>query len=293
MNLVCIECKATLGEPMDNFLACSSCGKKYSIINGIPVVLPEPLSPAAKSEEQFWRTDEIEGVESPYPWMGLVHKKNDILHVQSVLDFMEDKVCFDAKKILEIGSGPSYLSGLIKLRYSNTNVIATDIAPSALIKGKYIVGEIMKVSIDMAACDMENLPFPDEEFDYVVVFSSLHHCENLLNALKESRRVLKSGGKLLVLGEPATTFLTWLFHKRRYCSRSKELGMNEKLYTYAKWKNFLKKSHFRKFEIGLLKQDYIHRHSPWIFLYYRILKCLPDTFIWGILGCGIYIIASK
>jgi demethylmenaquinone methyltransferase/2-methoxy-6-polyprenyl-1,4-benzoquinol methylase len=48
-------------------------------------------------------------------------------------------------------------------------------------------------------CDAEKLPFPDNYFDRVSVAFGLRNMTHKDVALKEMRRVLKPGGKLLVL----------------------------------------------------------------------------------------------
>ena len=48
-------------------------------------------------------------------------------------------------------------------------------------------------------CDAEFLPFPDAYFDRVTVAFGLRNMTHKDNALREMHRVLKPGGKLLVL----------------------------------------------------------------------------------------------
>src|SRR3990167_3545784 len=47
-------------------------------------------------------------------------------------------------------------------------------------------------------CDMTELTFPDESFDFLFVCHSLEHCENPLLALREFRRVVKTGGYVFI-----------------------------------------------------------------------------------------------
>ncbi|OIQ79118.1 ubiquinone/menaquinone biosynthesis C-methyltransferase UbiE [mine drainage metagenome] len=51
----------------------------------------------------------------------------------------------------------------------------------------------------MAQCDAEHLPFPDAHFDCVTVAFGLRNMTHKDAALREMQRVLKPGGKLLVL----------------------------------------------------------------------------------------------
>src|SRR5699024_6121332 len=53
--------------------------------------------------------------------------------------------------------------------------------------------------LPVAVCDAEFLPFPDAYFDRVTVAFGLRNMTSKEQALAEMRRVLKPGGKLLVL----------------------------------------------------------------------------------------------
>jgi ubiquinone/menaquinone biosynthesis C-methylase UbiE/biotin operon repressor len=47
--------------------------------------------------------------------------------------------------------------------------------------------------------DIENLPLPDASHDVVVASQALHHAQSPLECLKEARRILVRGGRLLVI----------------------------------------------------------------------------------------------
>ncbi len=47
--------------------------------------------------------------------------------------------------------------------------------------------------------EIEKLPLPDQSHDVVVMSQALHHAEEPLRALKEARRILLRGGRLLVI----------------------------------------------------------------------------------------------
>ena len=54
--------------------------------------------------------------------------------------------------------------------------------------------------MDFIQGNAENLNFPDNEFDLVFSNSVLEHVKNPKKALQEMYRVIKPGGKLLVIG---------------------------------------------------------------------------------------------
>src|SRR5262249_59359545 len=51
--------------------------------------------------------------------------------------------------------------------------------------------------------DGERLPFPAGTFDVVFFCGALHHFERFEVVLREVRRVLRPGGRLIATGEPA------------------------------------------------------------------------------------------
>jgi demethylmenaquinone methyltransferase/2-methoxy-6-polyprenyl-1,4-benzoquinol methylase len=53
--------------------------------------------------------------------------------------------------------------------------------------------------LPVAQCDAEQLPFPDNRFDVVTVAFGLRNMTHKDRALAEMRRVLRPGGRLLVL----------------------------------------------------------------------------------------------
>jgi demethylmenaquinone methyltransferase / 2-methoxy-6-polyprenyl-1,4-benzoquinol methylase len=53
--------------------------------------------------------------------------------------------------------------------------------------------------LPVAQCDAEKLPFPDNHFDVVTVAFGLRNMTHKDQAITEMRRVLKPGGRLLVL----------------------------------------------------------------------------------------------
>ena len=65
--------------------------------------------------------------------------------------------------------------------------------------------------LDLVA-DAHRLPFADGSFENIVMFDVLHHLERPQLFLLEAKRILKSGGRLVVC-EPAITPLSYLFYK--------------------------------------------------------------------------------
>ena len=102
-------------------------------------------------------------------------------------------------KVLDIAGGSGDLSKLFSAKVGATgSVILTDINASMLAVGR---DRMIDAGLNVPAlqCDAEQLPFADNSFDCVIVAFGLRNMTHKGLALKEMLRVLKIGGRLLVL----------------------------------------------------------------------------------------------
>lgn len=102
-------------------------------------------------------------------------------------------------KILDIAGGSGDLSKLFAQKVGADGlVILTDINASMLSVGR---DRMLDAGLNVPAlqCDAEKLPFPDNHFDCVIVAFGLRNMTHKDLALAEMQRVLKVGGRLLVL----------------------------------------------------------------------------------------------
>ena len=103
------------------------------------------------------------------------------------------------EKVLDVAGGTGDLArAFFKKAGASGEVWLTDINFEMLQRGRdRLLNE--GIILPTAECDAENLPFPDEYFDCVTVSFGLRNMTHKETALKEMCRVLKSGGRLLVL----------------------------------------------------------------------------------------------
>lgn len=102
-------------------------------------------------------------------------------------------------RVLDIAGGSGDLSRLFARKVGKLGqVFLTDINASMLSVGRdRMLDE--GLAVPAAQCDAEKLPFPDNYFDCVSVAFGLRNMTHKDKALKEMHRVLKPGGRLLVL----------------------------------------------------------------------------------------------
>ena len=102
-------------------------------------------------------------------------------------------------RVLDIagGTGDLALAFAPKVAPGGT-VVHTDINQAMLRTGRDRLVDA-GVVLPTVVCDAEKLPFPDNHFDVVTIAFGLRNMTHKDQALAEMRRVLRPGGKLLVL----------------------------------------------------------------------------------------------
>src|SRR5674476_929675 len=103
------------------------------------------------------------------------------------------------QRVLDVAGGSADLSRLFLKKVGNTGqVVLTDINNAMLRVGRdRLLDE--GIATPTAQCDAEHLPFPDNHFDCVSIAFGLRNVTHKDVALREMQRVLKPGGRLIVL----------------------------------------------------------------------------------------------
>lgn len=114
-------------------------------------------------------------------------------------------------RVLDVAGGTADLAAAFAKRAGPTGEVwLTDINNAMLSRGRdRLIDEGLLGPV--AQCDAEKLPFPNDHFDVVSVAFGLRNMTHKDQALAEMRRVLRPGGRLLVLEfskvwEPLTPF---------------------------------------------------------------------------------------
>ena len=103
------------------------------------------------------------------------------------------------ERVLDVAGGTADLSSAFSRKVGSAGQVwLTDINNAMLRVGRdRLLDEGMLAPV--AQCDAEQLPFPDNHFDIVTVAFGLRNMTHKDAALAEMRRVLRPGGRLLVL----------------------------------------------------------------------------------------------
>lgn len=113
------------------------------------------------------------------------------------------------KKVLEIGCGAgSHAAMFVSAGAEVTAIDLTERAVS-LTKRRFELFDIKNATVMKS--DAENLPFPDNSFDFVWSWGVIHHSANTQQIVKEILRVLKPNGRVSVMiyHRNSTRYYVW------------------------------------------------------------------------------------
>ena len=111
-------------------------------------------------------------------------------------------VSVDPKNVLDVATGTAdvAINTVKQLKINDLTIKGVDISAEMLNIGrKKIEKEGLSEQIELTLGDSEQLPYEGNKFDAVTVAFGVRNFENLERGLQEMHRVLKGGGKLVVL----------------------------------------------------------------------------------------------
>lgn len=103
---------------------------------------------------------------------------------------------FKGKKVLDVGCGNGYV--LSRYAREGAEVYGIDITETA-VRLSRMRFELFGLSGNFRVANAEQLPFKDNSFDCVCSMGVLHHTPDTQKALEEVHRVLKPGGKVILM----------------------------------------------------------------------------------------------
>jgi ubiquinone/menaquinone biosynthesis C-methylase UbiE len=115
-----------------------------------------------------------------------------IYHVQFILRYFGD---LSDKRVLDAGCGKGRFARVLKDENPRTRIVAFDLAEAML---RFVSRDIFPCCGSMTA-----LPFPGETFDAAYATESLEHAVDIEAAVAELCRVVKKGGRIVIIDKNA------------------------------------------------------------------------------------------
>lgn len=115
------------------------------------------------------------------------------------------------ERILDVATGTADLALRLKRYRPEAEVIGVDFVPAMLELARRKAAR-QKLAIRLEEGDGLNLPYPDQSFDALTIAYGLRNFADYQRGLSEFYRVLRPGGRLVVLEfPPPEGVLGWLF----------------------------------------------------------------------------------
>jgi ubiquinone/menaquinone biosynthesis C-methylase UbiE len=115
-----------------------------------------------------------------------------IYHVQLILEYLGG---LSNRRVIDVGCGKGRFARIVKERHPTATVVAFDLAEAML----------RRVPAEVSACSgtMTALPFASEAFDGAYATESLEHAVDIEAAVAELCRVVKPGGRIVIIDKNA------------------------------------------------------------------------------------------
>jgi demethylmenaquinone methyltransferase/2-methoxy-6-polyprenyl-1,4-benzoquinol methylase len=129
---------------------------------------------------------------------------NDVMSVgihrlwkDAMMDWLAPR---DGQRLLDVAGGTGDISFRFLKRAPGAKAVVLDLTESMLVEGrKRAEAEAMADRLDWVTGDAMALPFEDNSFDVYTISFGIRNVTRIEDALSEAYRVLKPGGRLMVL----------------------------------------------------------------------------------------------
>lgn len=215
--LCCPRCSQTKFSIRDGELACDACQTRYPFDSekGVCSLLGKDSNSAIKDDIRKWWGDlyaqlyaATDKTLTANNLPAMLKDLEDMFYCRENLAAGEMPLAALAgKKVLEIGPGGGGHSALFQSK--GADMRAVDITPERAISTAFKFSLLPGNGMAYQA-DAEHLPFRDNSFDIVYSNGVLHHSENTDRCIAEVRRVLKPGGRAVVMLYARHSAVFWL-----------------------------------------------------------------------------------
>jgi SAM-dependent methyltransferase len=139
----------------------------------------------------------------PTGWLGKLMLRAMNLSHSSLTDWGLSHVAIEKHwTILDVGCGGGRTIGKLATRASTGEVCGIDCSEVSVAVSRTTNKRLVELGrVEIAQGCVSALPFPDDRFDLVTAVNTHYYWPDLVSDLRETLRVLRPGGKLLLVGE--------------------------------------------------------------------------------------------
>lgn len=176
---------------------------------------------------------------------------------------------------IDLGAGVGCISSTIALKNNVKKIYSLEVVEDVIrLCQPIVINKILKSKnhkVISVAGSFNNIELEDNSLDFAVAWHSIHHSNNPLITFKECYRVLKPGGKFIVVDRVYNNstpdseiermlnivyneeFLVKNYRPRGIILTRRENGEHD--YRFYEWDNFIKKSGFKPISSIVFKTD--------------------------------------
>jgi len=155
--------------------------------------------------------------------------------------------------VADLGAGEGTLSQL--LAKNARKVIAIDNSPKMVEFGSQLAKKHGFKNLEYRLGDIEDPPIPNNSVDLAILSQALHHAIHPQRAIAVAHRLLKRGGRLVILD-----LLSHRFERARELYADRWLGFSE-----VQLHQFLEKNSFREIEVSVVAREKQTPHFQTVF----------------------------
>jgi len=192
---------------------------------------------------------------SPEYWQTIESERHRYLYyLPEILDFFS---CGSGKKLLEIGCGMGMdLAYFVKNGFKGTGI---DLAQGHIKMAREYF-EFKKLPAELLHMNAEKLSFPENSFDCAYSFGVLHHTQTPQNGINEIYRILRPGGRCVVMlyhRNSLNNFVHWILRMPFDNCQTMQSGGKDANFVFRYSKSEVKKM-FHQFEKVDVRLEYAY-----------------------------------
>jgi SAM-dependent methyltransferase len=206
MNFVCPRCRTELQKISAQELHCTVEGHSFRQVNGIwRFLLPEREAHFARFIQEYETIRRLEGRQSDdpnyyrsLPFKDVTGRFSADWKIRAASHRLLEGLVSPGMNVIDLGAGNGWLSNRLVER--GCEVHAVDLllnAEDGLGAWIHYENPFMPVQAEFV-----HLPFADGYASLVIFNASFHYSEDYENVLRESLRILKSDGRIILMDSP-------------------------------------------------------------------------------------------